>query len=148
ARWLPLPAAVNTPSTTSAREAAAGATEPAPTEPGLSIFAGGEGDREAESVPPTVPARAGGSAATSARESGGSPAEGDAVAAAAGCAAGSALPAPCAGLPWAGDTSMRRICPAPAGAPKPMFETYSAPSGPKVIAVGKVRPVAIVSSVP
>src|SRR5260370_31180532 len=45
--------------------------------------------------------------------------------------------------------SIRTICPAPAvGTPKPMFETYSLPSGPKVIPVGKVRPVATVLSVP
>src|SRR5260370_6630083 len=43
---------------------------------------------------------------------------------------------------------MRTICPAPGGAPKPMFETYRAPSGPKVIPVGNVRPVATVLSVP
>src|SRR5260370_41457191 len=43
---------------------------------------------------------------------------------------------------------MRTICPAPGGAPKPMFETYRAPSGPKVIPVGNVRPVATVVSVP
>src|SRR5258708_26572738 len=45
--------------------------------------------------------------------------------------------------------SIRTICPVPAvGNPKPMFETYSLPSGPKVIPVGKVRPVATVLSVP
>src|SRR5258708_24199972 len=43
---------------------------------------------------------------------------------------------------------MRQIWPAPGGARKPMFETYSLPSGPKVIPVGNVRPVATVLSVP
>src|SRR5579864_8018778 len=44
--------------------------------------------------------------------------------------------------------AIRTICPTPGGAPKPMFETYSLPSGPKVIPVGKVRHVATVLSVP
>src|SRR2546425_869179 len=45
--------------------------------------------------------------------------------------------------------AIRRICPAPApGTPKPTFETYRAPSGPKVIPVGNVRPVATVVSEP
>ena len=47
-----------------------------------------------------------------------------------------------------GLVAIRTICPAPGGAPKPMFDTYRAPSGPKVIPVGKVRPVATVLSVP
>src|SRR5438034_4425173 len=44
---------------------------------------------------------------------------------------------------------IRTICPAPGtGTPKPLFETYRAPSGPKVIPVGNVRPVATVVSEP
>ncbi len=45
--------------------------------------------------------------------------------------------------------SIRRICPAPdTGAPKPMFETYKAPSGPKVMPVGNVKPEATVVRTP
>src|SRR6266516_2377221 len=44
--------------------------------------------------------------------------------------------------------SMRTICPAPGlGIPKPLLETYSLPSGPKVRAVGNVRLEATVLSV-
>jgi len=45
-------------------------------------------------------------------------------------------------------TSMRTTWPMPGGNPNPKFETYSLPSGPKVIAVGNVRPVATGSNVP
>ena len=41
-------------------------------------------------------------------------------------------------------TVIRRIWPSPgAGPPKPRLDTYSAPSGPRVIAVGNDSPVAI-----
>jgi hypothetical protein len=43
---------------------------------------------------------------------------------------------------------MRTTCPAPGGKPKPKFDTYSAPSGPNVIPVGNVRPVAMVCTLP
>src|SRR6266478_8178660 len=51
-------------------------------------------------------------------------------------------------LQFASPVSIRTICPAPGvGTPKPKFETYSLPSGPKVIPVGKVKPEATVVSV-
>src|SRR5215813_4583065 len=46
-------------------------------------------------------------------------------------------------------TVIRRIWPSPgAGPPKPRLDTYSAPSGPRVIAVGNDSPVAITVCVP
>ena len=45
-------------------------------------------------------------------------------------------------------TETLTTCPAPGGAPKPIFETYRFPSGPIVMPVGTERPLATVSTDP